>query len=120
MTDIRLKRVYDKPLETDGFRILVDRLWPRGVSKNNAELDEWAKEIAPSDELRKWFDHAPQRWTIFQRKYKAELKKNESWKDFMKRHKKRKRVTLLYATKEEELTHAVILKKILDKVYAAD
>jgi uncharacterized protein YeaO (DUF488 family) len=118
MSDIRLKRVYEKPLKTDGFRILVDRLWPRGVSKEKASLDEWARELAPSDELRKWFDHKPERWTMFQRKYKAELKKNDFWKEFLERHQKGKRITLLYATKEEALTHAIILKKIMDETYS--
>lgn len=75
MGTIKLKRIYDKPERSDGFRILVDKLWPRGISKDNAKLDLWLKEIAPSNELRKWFGHDPAKWTEFQSRYKSEIEK---------------------------------------------
>lgn len=114
MQAIKIKRVYDKPLKSDGYRILVDRLWPRNLTKEAAALDEWAKELAPTAELRNWFDHDPDYWDEFQRKYKAELKKNMALPDFMERHKDRKHITLVYATKYDKLTHALVLQELLE------
>ena len=111
---IKIKRVYDKPLKADGYRILVDRLWPRGLTKEAAALDEWAKELAPTTGLRNWFDHDPDYWEEFQRKYKAELKQSSALDDFIERHKSRKNLTLVYATKYDKLTHALVLQKILE------
>jgi uncharacterized protein YeaO (DUF488 family) len=114
---IKIKRVYDKPIGSDGYRILTDRLWPRGLRKEDAPLDEWAKELAPSERLRNWFDHDPYYWEPFKRKYFAELSQNE-WVDaFIERHKSRKVITLLYATKYDRLTHAIIVREFLENIY---
>lgn len=115
---IKLKRVYDKPLKSDGYRVLVDRLWPRGLSKEKGALSEWAKEIAPTHHLRSWFDHDPDLWEAFNKKYKIELNKNDSFNDFVERLSSKKCVTLLYATKYDQLTHAITLKELLEAVYA--
>lgn len=113
---IKIKRIYEEPLEADGFRILIDRLWPRGVSKEKAKIDLWLKEIAPSDELRKWFSHDPEKWTDFKDKYKIELAdKLESIKKIKEIKKKEKIVTLLYAAKDEEHNNAIVLKEFLKK-----
>ena len=110
---IRLKRVYDAPAKSDGWRVLVDRIWPRGLKKREAQIDEWLKEIAPSTALRKWFGHEPEKWPEFQKRYRAELTKAslESLRRLEKEHKK---VTLLYGAKSEERNQAVALLKILD------
>ena len=111
---IRTKRIYDEPKKEDGFRILVDRLWPRGLSKEKARTDLWLKDIAPSDELRKWFSHDPRKWSDFKKKYKKELKNNPELLNKIKRiDKKEKVVTLLYAAKDEEHNNALALKEIL-------
>jgi uncharacterized protein YeaO (DUF488 family) len=119
MHEIKLKRAYDKPLKSDGFRILVDRLWPRGLSKEDAAIDEWAKELAPTDRLRNWFDHDPDYWDQFQRKYKTELKQNPALEVFLEKHGHRKKISLIYSTKYDYLTHAIILKEVLEHVHAA-
>jgi uncharacterized protein YeaO (DUF488 family) len=111
---IRIKRIYEDPSSSDGFRILVDRLWPRGVSKEQAKIDLWIKEIAPSDELRKWFSHDPKKWHDFKSKYREELKeKAELVKDIKKIEKEKKIVTLLYSAKDEEHNNVMVLKEIL-------
>lgn len=117
---IQTKRVYDKPSKSDGYRILIDRLWPRGLKKEDADLDEWAKELAPSNDLRKWFNHDPDRWEEFRKKFKKELKENNALEEFIANHKDKKLITLLYATKNGELTHAVILKELLEKKYHSE
>lgn len=114
MQIIKIKRVYDRPLKTDGYRVLVDRLWPRGLTKEEAAIDEWAKQLAPTAGLRNWFDHDPDYWEEFQRKYKAELKQNIAVAEFIERHKNRKHMTLVYATKYDKLTHALVLQKFLE------
>lgn len=114
--EIQTKRVYDTPSKLDGYRILVDRLWPRGLKKENADLDDWTKELAPSNELRKWFDHDPERWKEFSKKYKAELN-NNMLEELIEKLKNKKRITLLYATKNSDLTHAVILKELMEKSF---
>ena len=110
-----IKRIYDEPSGKDGYRVLVDRLWPRGVKKEGAKLDEWAKELAPTPTLRTWFGHDPERWKEFQKKYKAELKQNENIAPFIEQHKDKKLLTLLYGTKDEQHTHAIVLKEFLEK-----
>ena len=113
---VRLKRIYEESVEADGHRILVDRLWPRGVSKENANLDLWLKEIAPSTELRKWFDHDPKKWTEFKRKYKTELSKNvENVVALKKILKTYKQVTFLYAAKDEEQNEAILIKDFFSR-----
>lgn len=108
---IQLKRVYEKPEAKDGFRILVDRLWPRGLTKEKAAVGLWLKDIAPSTELRKWFGHDPAKWKEFQKKYLKELKENKEAVDTLKEHLKKETVTLLYAAKDEVHNEAEVLKE---------
>lgn len=110
-----LKRAYEAAAKEDGYRVLVDRLWPRGISKEEAKIDEWAKDLAPTGELRKWYDHDPARWDEFRKKYEAELKENEALHPFMEAHAKQHTITLVYAAKEEALSNAVVLKAWLEK-----
>ena len=113
---IRIKRIYEDSTKADGYRILVDRLWPRGISKERAKTDLWLKEITPSDKLRKWYSHDPEKWNEFQKKYKIELKdKSDALSKIKKIEKENEVVTLLYAAKDEKLTHAIVLQKILEK-----
>jgi uncharacterized protein YeaO (DUF488 family) len=111
---IKLKRIYEIPARGDGARILVDRLWPRGVSKERARLNLWLKEIAPSTELREWFAHDPKKWAGFRKKYKAELASNKDAVARLKKIARRKNVTLLFAAKDQERNEAVVLKKFLE------
>lgn len=109
------KRVYEKPARNDGTRVLIDRLWPRGLKKEEAAIDYWMKEIAPSDTLRKWFAHKEERWQEFKSRYMKELKeKNELLKQLIDLGKNKK-VTLLYAAKDEERNNAQVLLDILNK-----
>ncbi|MBN9004019.1 MAG: DUF488 domain-containing protein [Rhizobiales bacterium] len=110
---LRLKRAYVQAEPADGIRILVDRLWPRGVSKVDAALDDWMKEIAPSAELRQWFGHDPDRWPEFQRRYRKELKQHAEQLDRIRALAKRKTVTLVYGAHDEEHNDAVVLKQVL-------
>ena len=111
---IKIKRIYEKPIKDDGYRILVDRLWPRGVSKEKASLDLWLKDIAPSTELRKWFNHEPEKWEEFKRRYEVEVRNNkEIFKQLKEICKKEKIVTFLYASKDEEYNEAVVLKDLI-------
>lgn len=108
---IKIKRAYQPPEEEDGFRILVDRLWSRGVSKDKAKLDLWLKEVAPSNELRKWFGHDPEKWSEFQKRYSAELKDKRIFLSKIKDLEKEKgTVTLIYSAKDEEHNDAVVLR----------
>ena len=112
---IRLKRAYDDAEATDGLRVLVERLWPRGVTKARLRLDEWAKDVAPSPELRRWFGHVPERWAEFKRRYFAELRANpDAWKPLLARSR-RDRVTFIYAAHDTERNGAVALKAFLEK-----
>lgn len=114
---IKIKRIYDPPEKDDGFRILVDRLWPRGVSKAKAKIDLWLKEVAPSDDLRNWFSHDPKKWEGFKKKYEVELAgKRELLQNILQAEKENKTVTLLYSAKNEEYNQAVALHSILVKV----
>lgn len=115
--NIELKRIYDSPSEDDGNRVLVDRVWPRGISKEEAKLDGWWKELAPSDELRKWFSHDESKWNGFKKKYRLELdsKKDEAEK-LLDKLDLRKRLTLLYGAKDEEHNQAVVLKGFIRKL----
>src|SRR5574337_739817 len=111
----QIKRVYEKPAKNDGTRVLIDRLWPRGLKKEEAGIDYWMKEIAPSDTLRKWFAHKEERWHEFKSRYMKELKdKNELLKQLIDLGKKKK-VTLLYAAKNEETNNAQVLLEVLKK-----
>jgi len=113
MNALRCKRIYDPPEETDGFRVLVDRLWPRGVSRDAARIDLWAKDIAPSSALRKWFGHDPARGEEFAALYTAELEQNPAAGDVCSAIRERLRtgnVTLLYAAKDNARNHAAVLR----------
>jgi uncharacterized protein YeaO (DUF488 family) len=113
---IRIKRIYDSPAKEDGYRILIDRLWPRGLTKEKAKIDLWLREIAPSDELRKWFSHDPAKWTEFKKRYEKELaNKQELLRKIMQLEKEKGVVTLLYSTKETEHNNAVALQGFLKK-----
>jgi uncharacterized protein YeaO (DUF488 family) len=111
---IVIKRIYEPAAKADGYRVLVDRLWPRGLKKEDAALDIWAKELAPSTALRQWFGHDPTRWEGFRHCYAAELDAmGERWRPLAERAA-RHRVTLLYAARDEELSHALVLKSYLE------
>ena len=110
---LKLKRVYEPPEENDGIRILVDRLWPRGLSKEKAQVDLWLKEIAPSTELRKWFAHDPEKWSEFKKRYTSELKENKEAVSVLKQEMKKGTVTLLYGAKDETHNDAVVLLAFL-------
>jgi|SRR5690554_1257158 len=111
---IKIKRVYDEVSKDDGTRILVDRIWPRGIKKDELKIDDWLKDIAPSTELRKWFAHDPDKWESFQKKYYSELKKKKPLlKELLKKSKKN--LTLLYSAKDTERNQAVVIKKFLEK-----
>jgi uncharacterized protein YeaO (DUF488 family) len=112
--ELKIKRAYKKPETTDGKRILVDRLWPRGLTKEKAHLDLWLKDIAPTTKLRKWFGHDPDKWKEFRRRYNEELKKNTDQVEIMKKYLKKGTVTLVYGAKDEKHNEALVLKKWLD------
>lgn len=112
---IRTKRVYDPPAKDDGYRVLVDRLWPRGLSKDDAQIDLWLKDIAPSNELRRWFKHDPHKWREFKRRYFRELEQRADEVAQLKKQVKRGRLTLLYAAKDTENNNAAALREYLGK-----
>ncbi len=109
--NIKIKRVYEEPDDEDGKRILVDRLWPRGLSKEKAHVDLWLKEIAPSTQLRKWFDHDPSKWAEFKTRYLSELKENSDAVQTLKDELKTGKVTLVYGAKNEEYNDAIVLQE---------
>ncbi|HRN94087.1 MAG: DUF488 domain-containing protein [Chitinophagales bacterium] len=113
---MKIKRIYEKPDKADGYRILVDRIWPRGISKETAALDEWEKEIAPSTELRKWFGHKPELYPEFKVRYKEELKSCTAILERIKSISKKKPTTLLYSAKDEIHNQAVVLLEVLEKM----
>ncbi|WP_026987254.1 DUF488 domain-containing protein [Fodinicurvata fenggangensis] len=114
---IRLKRAQDDPADNDGTRVLVDRVWPRGISKDRLKLDRWLKEVAPSKELRQWFGHDPEKWAEMQRRYRAELEGGEQRQAFeeLKELARQGRVTLVFAARERAHNQAVILKQLLEE-----
>lgn len=114
---VKLKRIYDDKAANDGKRILVDRVWPRGVSKEKADLDEWFKEIGPTKELRQWFDHDPDKFTAFRRKYQEELLDGEqkaSYDKLKSIQKENQTITLLFSAKDEDNNQAQVLKEMLE------
>ncbi len=115
MEPIAIKRIYEDSSKNDGYRILVDRLWPRGVSKEEANLDEWDKNIAPSTELRKWFDHKEERLQEFTLRYKEELMSQKDALNRILKIAQTQKVTLLYGAKDPEINQAVVLKNILNQ-----
>jgi uncharacterized protein YeaO (DUF488 family) len=112
---IKLKRVYEEPAKTDGTRILVDRLWPRGLTKEKAHVDLWLKEVAPSTALRKWFAHDPAKWTEFKTRYRAELRQNPDPLTLLKQAAAKGSATLLYGAKDEEHNEAIVLQALLSR-----
>jgi uncharacterized protein YeaO (DUF488 family) len=112
---IRLKRIYQPPAKEDGFRILVERLWPRGVSKERARVDLWLKDVAPSPELRTWYGHDPSKWGEFQERYRAELQRNPELERMRQLIEEKKEVTFVYAARDETRNSALVLKLYLEK-----
>lgn len=112
---IKIKRVYLLPEKLDGTRILVDRLWPRGLTKAKASVDLWLKEIAPSTELRKWFGHEPGKWAEFKKRYHAELKENDEQVALLKNEIEKGTATLVYGAKDEAHNEAVVLQEYLSR-----
>lgn len=113
-TVIQIKRVYEKPSRKDGLRILVDRLWPRGLTKERAAVNLWLKDVAPSTELRKWFGHDPVKWRQFQVRYRKELREKKDAIKLLKQKVKEHAVTLVYGARDEEHNEALVLKKLLE------
>ena len=112
---IESKRIYEPYSPRDGFRILIDRLWPRGISKEKAHIDLWFKEIAPSNELRKWYNHDEVKFIAFKKRYVAELDENKNLVELFLKELKTKKITLLFAGKESDINHVVVLKEYLNK-----
>jgi len=112
---VQIKRIYQKPDPNDGYRALIDRLWPRGISRRRAALDAWLIELSPSSALRVWFGHDPKRWTEFGRRYRAELRRQAAALGALRERAQRERVTLLTASREPRINHAVVLRAVLLK-----
>jgi len=114
---IQIKRVYHEASPRDGLRILVDRLWPRGLKKEDAHVQEWRKDLAPSEALRRWFKHDPAKWSEFRRRYRKELGKDAIMEELRRLAAlgKRKRITLVYGAADEEHNQAVVLKELIDE-----
>jgi uncharacterized protein YeaO (DUF488 family) len=112
---VRIKRAYEAPSADDGTRVLIDRLWPRGIGKTEAAVDHWMKEVAPSTDLRKWFGHDPERWEEFQRRYRSELKDHRDELDRLRELARRGVVTLVYAARDELRNDAVVLRDLLTR-----
>lgn len=112
---LKVKRVYEPAAPEDGYRILVDRVWPRGFTKEKAHVDEWRKDLGPSDGLRKWFGHDPARWDEFRTKYRAELKKTGRWTDLeeLAARARKENVTLVFSAKDEARNQAVALREMI-------
>ena len=110
---IRIKRAYEPPTQDDGTRILIDRLWPRGVKKENLALDQWAKELSPSTELRQWFGHDPARWQEFRRRYAAELRQRTDLLDPLRALARKGPITLVYSAHDEAHNNAVAMREFL-------
>ena len=116
MSDVRLKRAYETPVSDDGLRVLVDRLWPRGLSREKARVDLWLKEVAPSDALRRWFNHDPKKWPEFKRRYRAELAAHsEPLAQLRRLARDNARLTLLFSARDPNHNNAVVLCRVLDQ-----
>ena len=111
--DIVIKRAYDEPDDNDGYRVLVDRLWPRGVKKELLAIDEWCKDVAPSTELRKWFNHSPERFAEFSARYTVELERSDAAQQLLQRANGERTLTLVYAAKDPRINHAAVLAEYL-------
>jgi len=110
---VQIKRVYEPAAKADGYRILIDRLWPRGLSKERAQVDKWLKEVAPSTELRKWFNHDPEKWDAFRAKYHAELDGSSAFATLLEDIRRHKTLTLLFGARDEQHNDAVALQQFL-------
>ena len=110
---VKIKRVYDAAEPGDGYRVLIDRMWPRGVSRGRAQLDEWARELAPSSELRKWFNHDPERFDEFRSRYREELRERRPQVEELRRRARDGPVTLLYAARDREHNDAIVLEELV-------
>ena len=115
MYHINIKRAYEEPKKSDGKRILVDRLWPRGLKKAEAQVNLWLKDIAPSTTLRKWFGHQPSKWEGFKKRYSAELERNTEQVSLLERELRAGKVTLVYGAKDQEHNGAIVLKEFLEQ-----
>jgi uncharacterized protein YeaO (DUF488 family) len=113
--NVKIKRVYEQPTDSDGSRILVDRLWPRGLTKEKAHVDLWLKEIAPSTELRQWFGHDPEKWKSFRGRYETEIRNNDDLIGMLRDIAKEGTVTLLYGARDEKHNEALVLKQYLER-----
>lgn len=113
--EVRIKRIYEAADSADGYRALVDRLWPRGISRQRAALDAWLVELAPSTQLRLWFGHDPRRWSEFRRRYRAELRSQRKVLDSLRQRAREQRVTLLFGSREPRINHAAVLREVLLK-----
>ncbi len=111
--DVQIKRIYDPAEDGDGYRVLVDHVWPRGVSRERARLDEWARELAPSDELRTWFSHVPERFKEFRARYRRELTTNPELLEKLGEHATKGRLTIVYAARDREHNNAAVLAELL-------
>ena len=111
--NVRTKRIYDAAEPGDGYRVLIDHVWPRGVSRERANLDEWARELAPSDELRKWFDHDPARFTAFRTRYRDELADHSERLDELRRRAASGPLTIVYAARDRDHNNAIVLSELL-------
>jgi uncharacterized protein YeaO (DUF488 family) len=112
-TDVRAKRAYDEPDGGDGYRVLIDHVWPRGISKERAKLDEWARDLAPSDELRRWFGHVPGRFAEFRSRYREELAAQEERVEELRRRAREGTLTIVYAARDTEYNNAVVLAELI-------
>lgn len=113
----KVKRIYDTPEHGDGFRVLVDRVWPRGVKKSDADIDLWQKDLAPSTELRKWFNHDPEKWESFRKRYLSELKHKDQLVEEMLTSAGNRPLTLLFSARDTEHNQAVIIKEYIEQHY---
>lgn len=110
---VRIKRIYDPPEQGDGYRVLIDHIWPRGVSRERAKLDEWARELAPSDELRKWFDHDPVRFEQFRSRYRRELDGQADKLEQLRTRASKGPLTIVYAARDQEHNNAVVVSELV-------
>lgn len=117
---IRIKRIYELSSKSDGYRILIDRLWPRGLTKEQAGVHAWIKALAPSTALRRWYRHDPSLWPEFRKRYRSELNRNKAVPEFVENYGHLKQITLLYAAVDKDHTHALVLKEYLEKAYARE
>ncbi|MDO8548771.1 MAG: DUF488 domain-containing protein [Ignavibacteria bacterium] len=117
MYNIQIKRIYEPASPRDGYRVLVDRLWPRGSKKEDASINLWLREIAPGNELRKWFSHDPEKWKEFRSKYFKELDNKKELVDVLIKNAKKQKLTLLFSSKEERFNNAAALKEYIEKTY---